>query len=706
MNKLVAGFALFIVFFASAGKVEKGFENLKIYNYFAAKAQFEKAQKKHVSAASFGLATIYARTDNPFHNLDSAFVLILRSEKTFHLQSEKVQLKYKKYNFDYEQILLLRQKISTEFYKRTLQKPSELSFQHFLDQHPWAIEFPKATFQRDSVAFSQAELVNSSEAYLLFLQKYPKSSFFFNAEHAYFLKVYQEQTAEGTVSSLDRFLTNFPTNPYKGDAEDRIYELMTAKNTLANLESFLRTYPKNRNVDRAWRRLYQLFMYDYSDQRIDQFIDEYPDYPFKSELDQDRALASQHLLPFKQNGLFGWMNYKGEVVYPSTYESLGFFKEGLAIAAQNGQFGYVDKANKVVIPFQFDSGFDFEEGRAIVEKNNKFGIIDRAGKVLFEIRFEDIGQFSEGLIYGKKDSLYAYYDKYGMQRIPEQFDDAFSFVNGIALVEKGNRKGYVQPYGEYLIQPVFEELSVFNDSLFIFKSGDYYGIMHRNGKTVLTPTWDQIGALKSGKAIVVKGNKHGYIDDSARIVLNPTYDLFPNFMENAQFEGNYAKVKFKDKFGVIDAKGKWIIPATYSGLGNVSTLMAFQKGAKWGYIDLTNKVVIKPIYEFAASFEKGVAYVENKTLLGVINPKGEWLLPTEYEQITRLENNYYLVAKEGNLSLFSPKFEKITTNAYEQIRLVDATLFLLSNPQVVHYYDLKEQKLVVPNLKSESDGKR
>lgn len=706
MKRILVLLTFFFAFYVSAGNIEKGFENLQIYNYFAAKAQFEKAQKKHVSPASFGLAVIYSRNDNPFHNLDSAFVLILRAEKTYHMQSEKVQQKYKKYNFGYEQILNLRQKISSDFYQLALKNPTEASFQQFLDQHPWAIEFPKAIFQRDSLAFDEVSAINSSEAYLKFLQEYPNSSFYFSAEHEYFLKLYQEQTSEGTVSALDKFLTNYPTNPYVGDAEDRIYELMTSKTTLANLESFLRTYPKNRNVDNAWRRLYQLYMYDYSEQRIDQFMADYPDYPFKAELEQDKELSLQNLLPFKQNGLFGWMNFKGEIVYPATYESLGLFKEGLALAAKNGQFGYIDKANKVIVPFQFDSGFDFEEGRAIVEKNDKFGIIDRTGKVLFEMRFEDIGQFSEGLIYGKKDSLYAYYDKYGMQRIPEQFDDAFSFSKGIALVEKGSKKGFIQPYGDYLVEPVFEELSLFNDSLFIYKSGDYYGIMHRNGKTVLTPTWDQIGALKSGKAIVVKGNKLGYIDDSARVILNPTYELFPNFMENAQFEGNYAKVKFKDKFGVIDSKGKWIIPATYAGLGKIATLMAFQKGTKWGYIDLTNKVVIKPVYEFASSFEKGVAYVENKSMLGVINAKGEWILPAEFEQITRFENNFYVISKEGNMSLLAPNFEKITSNTYEQIRLVDGALFMLSNPNLVHYYDLKGHKMVIPNLKSDADGKR
>lgn len=68
---------------AFAGRIERGFEALRIYNYFKAKQLFEKSLKKAPAGASYGLSIIYYRTDNPFSNIDSAYAFILRSEKSF-----------------------------------------------------------------------------------------------------------------------------------------------------------------------------------------------------------------------------------------------------------------------------------------------------------------------------------------------------------------------------------------------------------------------------------------------------------------------------------------------------------------------------------------------------------------------------------------------------------------------------------------------
>lgn len=696
--KLLA-LALCIGFSASAGKIDKAFESLKVYNYFEAKKQFEKSLKKQPAAASYGLAVIYGRHDNPFHNLDSAYKYVLKAENLYGAQSPKTQQYLKKYDFDYPHIVELRQQVSSDFYRQIRSVHTEAEYQAFIDKHPWSLEKADAVHKRDSIAYEKAMLINTSADYQAFLQKYPETKYRQAATEDFNRRLYQERTTGGTISELDKFIVQYPSNPYKGDAEDRIYALMTEKSTIENYESFIRRYPSNRNVERAWRKLYQLYMYDYSEKRIEQFIATYPDYPFRDEVEIDRELAQQNLIPFRDGALFGWMNLQGKVIFPAEYESLGFFREGLSLAAKNGKYGYVDKANKTVIPFKYDSGFDFEEGRAVVEQNEKYGIIDRTGKLLFEIAFSDIGQFSEGLIYGAKDSLYAYYDKFGMKRIDEKFEEAFSFSNGMAQVQVNGKKAYIDPYGTYLIQPIYEEVSFFTDSLLVYKEGDFYGIMHRNGKVLLGASMDQIGTLNNGKAIIVKNEKIGYINDSARIVINPAFEIFPNYMENARFFGNYAKVKLKGKYGIIDGKGKWIIPATYANMGTPSALTAFLKGKKWGFIDLTNKIVLKPVYDQASSMEKGLAVVEVNGFLGAVNAKGEWVFPAEFTEIKLLENDYFLVEKEEKLGLYSTKGVKLVAPMYDQIRIIDKDFLLLTGQEQVHYFYTPEQRIIVPQSK-------
>lgn len=696
--KLLA-LSFFIAFSAAAGKIEKAFESLKVYNYFEAKQLFEKSMKKQPAAASYGLAIIYSRGDNPFYNLDSAFNLVVKAEKLYATQKEKTQLALKKYDFDYQHVIELRQKITTGFYKITRAAHTEEAYQAFMDKHPWAVEKADAVHKRDSLAYESAKANNTSVGYTNFLQKYPGNQYTEAATDDYNLRLYQEKTSSGTIGDLKRFIAEFPQNPYKGDAEDRIYDQMTEKNTVEAYADFLKKNPANRNTERAWRKLYQLYMYDYSEKRIEQFIAEYPDYPFRDELEMDRELSQRNLLPYRDGGLFGWMNYQGKIIFPAEYESLGLFREGLSLAAKNGKYGYIDKANRTVIPFNFDSGFDFEEGRAIVEKNGKYGIIDRMGKLLFEIRFSDIGQFSEGLIYGAKDSLYAYYDKFGMKRIDEQFEEAFSFSNGMAQVQFQGKEAFIDPYGTYIVPPVYEDISFFTDSLLIYKEGDFYGIMKRGGKVILPATMDQIGVLKDGKAIIVKNDKIGYINDSARVVIQPAFELFPNYMENARFSGNYAKAKLKDKYGIIDGKGKWIIPASYNDLGEPSAMIAFTKGKKWGFIDMANKVLVKPVYDVASSIVNGLSIVQLNGRQGMINAKSEWIIPAEFDEIKPFKNDYFIVSSGESVGLYSAKGVKLIPAVYQQIRVIDNDFLILSTPDAVNYFYIPELRIIVPQTK-------
>ena len=78
-------FCLFFVNLGWANKITKGFEALQEFNYFEAKKLFTKSLKKYPAPASFGLATIYYRKDNPFHSLDSAYKYIGIAKKIWLL---------------------------------------------------------------------------------------------------------------------------------------------------------------------------------------------------------------------------------------------------------------------------------------------------------------------------------------------------------------------------------------------------------------------------------------------------------------------------------------------------------------------------------------------------------------------------------------------------------------------------------------------
>ena len=85
------------------------------------------------------------------------------------------------------------------------------------------------------------------------------------------------------------------------------------------------------------------------------------------------------MLHIVNDGQWGFINEKGEVVIPLTFRSVTSFSEGLA--GVDNRF-YIDKTGKVVFTLakHYDEILPFAGGVALVARNKQYGYIDRSGK--------------------------------------------------------------------------------------------------------------------------------------------------------------------------------------------------------------------------------------------------------------------------------------------------------------------------------------
>lgn len=686
----LTGLFLLVLVPLYAGKIDKAFDALKIYDYFKAKKYFEKSLRSDPSVAAFGMATIYYRHDNPFHSLDSAYKYVQLSETQFPETKAGKLLRYQVYGFTQTGVDSLRQLISTEFYKLTTQQNSVAAYQLFINEHPWAQEMEQAVYKRDSIAFEEAKQLNTAMAFAHYRTTYPASAFDEAANEQLMDAQYRETTRPQTLQSYETFLKAYPQNAHIGEAEDKIYQLVTKANTIEALEGFIQKYPSNQNIRAAWERLYQLNVYEYTAENIALFAEKYPDYPFLEDLKFDLNLIEYNLFPFESNGLYGFMDTTGSIVIPAQYKTVSPFKEGLALVSKNNKFGYINKKGEVAVAMTYDGGLDFEQGRAIIEKSDRYGMIDRTGAVIIEPEFEDLGVISENLIYGLRDSLYAYYNTSGKQVIGERFTEAFSFSKGLAKVEEKGLQAYIDHNGKYVVHPAFKEITFFTDSLLIFGNGDTYGLMKPSCEIVVPNKYLEIGQPSEGLAIVVDGDEYlGYINERGEEVIAPQYDLIPNYLDRSQFRQGAAIVSKDDQYGIINTKGKDIIPFKYDNIGSWGELIAAQKKGKWGYINRANQFVIQPAFDFAETFEGSVGLVQEVSLYGAVNKSGQKIIETAYNNIDIVHNGFMIVNNGALFGLVSSKGETVLPMIYQTIRVFDDNYLILSNTEGISYFDCK-----------------
>jgi hypothetical protein len=687
---------LFSINIVWANKITKGFEALKEFNYFEAKKLFSKSLKKHPAPASFGLATIYYRKDNPFHSLDSAYKYIGIAKKNMASLKLKTRVKLEVYNYSDEAILELDQQISRAFYTICSNEASVICFNNFIKNHPYSLLLSKAIAKRDSIDFIETKKVNSSKATQDFLNKYPETHLKEEAQNLFYKQQYFEYTLKETLLSYMLFLSECKENPYRSEAENKIYTLSTSTNTLKSFENFIKDHPENRNVPDAWRKLYKIYMSDaFNASKFEAFIKKYPNYPFGNELKNDEVLARLVLLPIKIKNAWGYMDLQGKLIIPPSYSEAGFFNEDLAAVVQNDKFGFISKGNKIIVELVYDEVSDFSEGRSVVEKDGKFGMIDRNGYIIFELIFEEIGPISEGKVFARKDSLYGYYSKNRISLIPERFEEAESFENQQAHIRIQGKEAIIDSVGSFIVKPFYDEVDFFTDTLLIFVENEKYGLCDLNGNPILTANFEYIGKLIDNRAIIVDQGKIGYVNESGIIIIPPSYEVYPNYQSYSNFKTGLAKVRKNGKAGLIDRNGKIFVPFNYGEIGVVSDLIACMKNDRWGFIDKMGKERIKMTYGFAESFENGCGIITKDSLMGVIDINEKTVIQNVYSSINWLDDTKLLQVETGGLfGLYDTDGKILLPVTYQSITKVNDDFLLLKKGDQMDYYQLKERKLI------------
>lgn len=188
--------------------------------------------------------------------------------------------------------------------------------------------------------------------------------------------------------------------------------------------------------------------------------------------------------------------------------------------------------------------------------------------------------------------------------------------------------GYVDLAGKVVISPQFEEAGLFVDGL--AKVGKtingevLYGVIDRNGKTVLPIRYKRVENLRHNRFGVGKIGEMRYVDEKGEPVVDLVFKGLSRFPLSpgvcmATLDGG--------KVGLLDEKGKWVLPPEYSWMQWTNEEpIAVTKEGKVGYVDMKGKTVIDFRFHSASSFSEGLAvvsfYEKEKLARGVIDKKG------------------------------------------------------------------------------------
>jgi hypothetical protein len=203
------------------------------------------------------------------------------------------------------------------------------------------------------------------------------------------------------------------------------------------------------------------------------------------------SAGQTRLIPFEENGLWGYTDAGGKVVItPRFLLAEEFSPKGIAPVVDDDGWAYINAKGKVVIrPFVVDNGPDyFSEGLARFRREGKLGFFNERGRVVIPPKYDFAAPFSEGFA-----AFCA-----GCKEEPA----------GEHHIVKGGKWGFINRKGEIVIPPKFDEVEVYQGGRARAKWDGQWRSIDKRGRVMAD---DSIGSatMEADGTIVLKLRAEG-----------------------------------------------------------------------------------------------------------------------------------------------------------------------------------------------------
>lgn len=260
----------------------------------------------------------------------------------------------------------------------------------------------------------------------------------------------------------------------------------------------------------------------------------------------------------------------------------------LIVGVKDGQYGVIHENGKLLLPFEYDEiklitkyhgqwfeGIPYVYKFIVLRKNSLYGFADEKGKIIAQPRYTDIRAISKNIIGYKENNLWGWLDAQS---------------------------------GQVLQSPEYENITQFlNDDHIGISKSDRVGLARKDG-TILIPV-EHPGYLR-----YIYTKQHKYIQAD-----KPTPSGDQNKRETILY----------DTLGNILLDGFDAITTIHG-----ADFVTFKRDDRIGAVDpTTGEVVIQPIYTQIKDGLRGLFIVEQNNLFGVIDEKGEIIVPVSYTDI-------------------------------------------------------------------------
>ena len=413
---------------------------------------------------------------------------------------------------------------------------------------------------------------------------------------------------------------------------------------------------------------------------------------FDQTLEALSALAPDYLgeglVPASQGDRWGFMDRDGQWVIPPSFALVLPFRNGVAPAGMSDdpdadaldvqRWGLIDARGRWVVEPRLTAMGSWGGAYTWARRHTRWGLVDRDGHWRVEPVYADAHEWfelpgsrmppGEGL---QRAGVYANHrwsvaDRRGRRSPAVEFE----WLAPVGLIgdkqARSRRFSYMERglwgIADEKLKPItpalFDERprSTGRDGIVAVSQDGWWGCTDLEGRWIVRPqssemhpcdgdeTESAVDWVGHGADASWRPGENGYSfyrHEVRQPGVAPVDEVTTKFMSgDDRHQGAWLGFARRgDRWGVIDERGKEVLPVRYEEVGAVyDGLYAIRSGGKWGIVDGRGREVFAPVFERAMPFSRDVAIFCEGKLCGLVAKTGEVIVPPTWSGLAPLSD--------------------------------------------------------------------
>lgn len=444
-------------------------------------------------------------------------------------------------------------------------------------------------------------------------------------------QAYSAAEVTNTVESYQHFIDHYTDTVFLEQATNfrnqKAYIRAMAQNSYEAMAEFIKLYPQATEAKEAKARyeklLYEQITADGTFQSFRKYLDTYPNGAYVADAQKnfnEKVLAYYN----SKHSIAAYLEFERSY---KTHPSFNAIQDSIYLLATKD--GTIDAYRNFVGNYPQNKNYSdaWEQlyllSTANATQNEYLAFIQTFPSAPNkEAVYKDIELAAKDLTPLEQDGKWGYVTKSDSGTltvaIPFQYEEAFEFSNGLAVASSSPCNNRCQ----------------------------YYYITKANQRA-FDANFNYAGDFAQGAAIVGLGNceedscKYGLIDRRGRFVIPPVYDELNEPTEDLFL------VAQNDRYGFVNKKGETIVTLKYTdALPFQQGMAAVALDSNWFFIDKTGKQAFIVRFRNVSSFADSLcAATTDGNLWGYIDMTGNFVIQPLYESAEDFSNGFGIISK-------------------------------------------------------------